>query len=138
MHKIPTNTKLYYLLTGSDGQVHEKEEEIGNKMLWHEAINQDNFVQDLQLLAALDDEAILNECIQELKTYSKNDQINSLAWMCLIANADGFMDKQEWALIYQLYHKHLGLDLSEVMQRQKELFQYILKYKDDQQASFIK
>jgi len=41
--------------------------------------------------------------------------------MCVVANADGFMDRAEWQLIYKIYHKELGLPLNEIFSVQKEL-----------------
>jgi len=130
MSRIAINTKLYFLLTYADGEVHKKEVEMGEKMLWHESINSNNFDEDVKFLITQDRDKILDECITELKSFDKNDQINCLAWMCLIANADGFMDKNEWQLIYNFYHKHLGLELNEVMKRQKELHQFISRYRN--------
>jgi hypothetical protein len=48
-------------------------------------------------------------------------QIRIIAWLCVIANADGFMDRAEWQLIYTIYHKELDLPLSEIFAVQKEL-----------------
>lgn len=128
MNRITVNTKLYYLLTHADGEVHKKEEEMGDKMMWHMSMNKDKFYAQLEELAMHDREMIFKDCVDELKTFDKNDQINCMAWMCLIANADGFMDKNEWDLIYKLYHKHLSLDLPEITARQKELHRFIQQY----------
>jgi len=130
MKPISVNTKLYYLLTHADGEVHKKEVEMGEKMLWHQSLNREKFNEELEELSKRDAESIFNECLAELEGFNKNDQINCLAWMCLIANADGFMDKNEWQLIYKLYHKHLNLELNEIMQRQKELNQFIAQYRN--------
>lgn len=130
MKPISVNTKLYYLLTHADGEVHKKEVEMGEKMLWHQSLNREKFNEELEELSRRDAESIFNECLTELEGFNKNDQINCLAWMCLIANADGFMDKNEWQLIYKLYHKHLDLELNEIMQRQKELNQFIAQYRN--------
>lgn len=135
MKTVPVNIKLYYLLTHADGEVHEKEKEVGEKMLWHEAKSKDNFNEQLSLLEQTDNEVIFEESINELRKFDKNDQINCLAWMCLIANADGFMDKNEWQLIYDIYHKKLSLNLSEITARQKELHQFIRQYRNIPDAS---
>ena len=131
MKPISVNTKLYFLLTHADGEVHSKEIEMGEKMMWHEAISQDQFSDDIRILSAQKKENIFEECVDALLKFNKNDQVNVLAWMCLIANADGFMDKNEWQLIYQIYHKHLSLELNEIMQRQKELHRFIARYRTD-------
>ncbi|MEP2772111.1 MAG: TerB family tellurite resistance protein [Fulvivirga sp.] len=131
MKPISVNTKLYFLLTQADGEVHSKEIEMGEKMMWHEAINQDQFSEDIRVLSTQNHESIFQECVTELLKFNKNDQVNVMAWMCLIANADGFMDKDEWQLIYRIYHKHLDLELNEIMQRQKELYRFIAQYRTE-------
>ncbi|MEQ8926678.1 MAG: TerB family tellurite resistance protein [Fulvivirga sp.] len=135
MKSISVNTKLYYLLTYADGELHEKEKEMGEKMLWHEAMSKENFNDQIIALEKESKEAIFTDCMKELKSFDQNDQINCLAWMCLIANADGFMDKNEWDLIYRIYHKHLGLTLSDITARQKELHKFIMQYRDIPEAS---
>lgn len=130
MRPISVNIKLYYLLTYADGEVHEKEKEMGEKMLWHEAKDKNGFNEQIAYLEGQDKELILKDCIQQLLKFDKNDQINCLAWMCLIANADGFMDKSEWALIYKVYHKSLQLNLNEITARQKELHKFIRQYRN--------
>lgn len=129
MKTISVNTKLYYLLTEADGEVHKKEVEMGEKMMWHEALNNERFQEEINQLRGFDKEEIYKQCINELIKFNKNDQVNCLAWMCLIANADGFMDKNEWQLIYKIYHKALHLELNEIMQRQKELKNFIGRYR---------
>ena len=64
---------------------------------------------------------VLSECLEELKKLDHKKQARCVAWLCVIANADGFMDKAEWQFIYNLYHKELHLQLDEVMKLQKEL-----------------
>jgi uncharacterized tellurite resistance protein B-like protein len=51
----------------------------------------------------------------------RNLQIRIVAWLCVVANGDGFMDKTEWQLIYTIYHKELNLPLEEIFKVQKEL-----------------
>ncbi len=135
MNNIAVNTKLYFLLTHADGEVHQKEQEMGDKMMWHESMSKEKFNAQIEFLANQDREKIFEDCMRELVSFSKNDQINCLAWMCLIANADGFMDKNEWDLIYRIYHKRLGLNLSEITARQKELHRFIQQYTNIPDAS---
>ncbi len=130
MQEISANIKLYYLLTHTDGEPHEKEREMGEKILWHEASSIDNFHRQIEKLRSRETDDIFDECIKELSQFSKDDQINCIAWMCLIANADGFMDKNEWNLIYSVYHKSLALDLAEITNRQKELHKLVLQHRD--------
>ena len=133
--RISVNTKLYYLLTHADGELHEKEREMGEKMLWHESMGRERFQQDIDHLASQDSELIFKECMTELKTFHVNDQVNCVAWMCLIANADGFMDKNEWNLIYRIYQKELKLNLADITLRQKELHRFIRQYRNIPESS---
>ena len=130
MSTISVNTKLYFLLTHADGEVHSKEEEMGDKMMWHESMSKEKFNLQLEELSRRDREEIFEECMKELVKFDENAQINCLAWMCLIANADGFMDKDEWALIYRIYSKRLNLSLAEITKRQKELHKFIVQYRN--------
>ena len=56
-----------------------------------------------------------------LKKCNHESKVRSIAWMSLIANSDGFMDPQEWKLIYYIYNTELKLKLSEIMEMQKQL-----------------
>jgi uncharacterized tellurite resistance protein B-like protein len=56
-----------------------------------------------------------------LKQLNYKQQVRIIAWMCVIANADGFMDRGEWQLIYKIYHKELNLPLHDIFAVQKEL-----------------
>ena len=59
--------------------------------------------------------------LSDLRKLSKEQQIRCIAWMCVIANADGFMDRKEWQFIYKIYHKELNISLDEIMKVQNEL-----------------
>jgi hypothetical protein len=73
------------------------------------------------LLKSKDKSVLYTDALLELKKLEMKDQIRIIAWMCVVANADGFMDKNEWQLIYKIYHKELALVLSEIFSVQKEL-----------------
>ncbi len=78
------------------------------------------------------------EGIQGLKKLNVQTQIRCIAWLCVIANADGFMDREEWALIYKIYQTELNLKLDDVMNIQKSLNKLIheSRYKKHQNNSF--
>jgi len=69
---------------------------------------------------------LLAECVAVLKKLEKKVQIRYIAWMCVIANADGFMDKEEWKLIYRIYHKEMALPLDVIMEEQKTIKQQMM------------
>ena len=121
MNHKPVLVKLYHLLIHADGNVNEKELIAGRQMLTCEEINDFEFELLIDSLKKRNPSVVLSECVEELKKLDHERQVRCVAWLSAIANADGFMDKTEWHFIYQLYHKELGLQLTEVMSKQKEL-----------------
>ena len=114
-------TKLYFLLIHADGKVNEREISLGQQMVSTEAINADEFKVEMVMLKSRDTAKIYSDSLAGIKKLDREKQIRIVAWLCLVANADGFMDRTEWQFIYTLYHTELHLPLDEVMNKQKEL-----------------
>ncbi len=121
MKNKTTLSKLFFLMASVNGHIRVKEQAVGNAMCAVEGISEDDFNTMVQVLQTKNSALIFNESISELKKSSREDQIKSIAWMCMVANADGFMERVEWQLIYKVYHKELDLPLEEVLQVQKQL-----------------
>ena len=117
--------KLYFLLIHADGEVSEREKTFGLKMVKTENMNETDFQREIELLKKRSASVIFDESIEELKRLNRTQQVRCMAWLCLCANADGFMDKTEWQLIYKVYHTILGLNQDEIMKAQKELNQLL-------------
>jgi len=116
-----TIAQLYHLLVWADGRLDDKEVEMGKVLVDIEGLNSELFNAELERLENLDPKKLLPECINVLKKFERKVQIRYVAWLCVIANSDGFMDKEEWKLIYQIYHNSLKLPLDDVMNVQKEI-----------------
>jgi len=86
-----------------------------------ESINETEFKVQMASAKSKDQTMLLRECLDGLKKLNRNQQIRIIAWLCVVANADGFMDRAEWQLIYRIYHKELNLPLEEIFKVQKEL-----------------
>jgi uncharacterized tellurite resistance protein B-like protein len=114
-------TKLYFLLIYADGNVNDKEVSTAKKMVQAESINEIEFTTQMVVLKSKDKEVLFQECMTDIKKLDYKQQIRVVAWLCVIANADGFMDRAEWQLIYKIYHKELGLPLHDIFEVQKEL-----------------
>lgn len=71
-------------------------------------------------LSANDRYQLFEESIAELKTLPKEMQTQTVAQLCIVANADGFMDKDDWQLIYNIYHSELKLRLDDVLRVQRQ------------------
>jgi uncharacterized tellurite resistance protein B-like protein len=120
-------TRLYFILICSDGNVNDKEVSYGRKMVEAEGIDEKYFFSQIKLLEVNNQHELLPDAVVGIKKLSRQEQIRCIAWLCVIANADGFMDKAEWQLIYKIYHKELNLPLDEIMKVQKTLAQALYK-----------
>jgi uncharacterized tellurite resistance protein B-like protein len=120
-------TRLYFILICSDGNVNEKEVSYGRKMVEAEGIDEQYFFSQIKILEVNNQHELLPEAIAGIKKLSRQDQVRCIAWLCVIANSDGFMDKAEWQMIYKIYHKELNLPLDEIMKVQKTLAQSIYR-----------
>jgi uncharacterized tellurite resistance protein B-like protein len=114
-------TQLYFILIYADGQVNEHEWSSGKNLVKSEGLEEEDFKVQLELLKSKNKTVVLEGCIKGLKKLDRNQQIRMIAWLCVIANGDGFMDRSEWQLIYKIYHKELHLPLEEIFKVQKEL-----------------
>jgi len=112
---------LYHLLINEDGVIDEKEVRIGELMKKHEQIEDWQFKYYLQKVEYLKKEEIIRECVKYLNKCDYELKIKCIAWMALIANSDGFMAPEEWKLIYHIYNTELSLNLSDILEMQKQL-----------------
>lgn len=93
----------------------------GKQMMAAEGIEEVKFNVQLEKLKLRKQDDIYNECVKAIKKLDVKNQIRCIAWLCVVANADSFMDKKEWMLIYKLYQTELNLHLDDIMQVQKDL-----------------
>jgi uncharacterized tellurite resistance protein B-like protein len=121
MNYMSVFAKLYYLMVHVDNSINEKELTVGKQMISAEGFSETEFYNQLEKLKRMEHGILYNDCINDLKKLERVLQIRCIAWMCVIANADGFMDKSEWQFIYKLYHKELHIPLDEIMKVQNEL-----------------
>lgn len=114
-------TRLYYLLIYADGDANEKELTLARQMIKAEGMKETDFAAQLTQFKSRDNESLYNESISALKKLDRTRQVRVVAWLCVLANADGFMERSEWQLIYRIYHKELSLPLNEIFDVQKQL-----------------
>lgn len=114
-------TQLYFILIYADGQVNDHERSSGKNLAMIEGLKDEEFLVELELLKSKDPAVLLKDCIRDIQKLHRSQQIRIIAWLCVVANGDGFMDKTEWQLIYRIYHKELHLPLEEIFKVQKEL-----------------
>jgi hypothetical protein len=90
-------------------------------MIRAEGISDAEFERYLEALRGKDAGYIYKESLGNLRLLKRPEQIRCIAWLCVLANSDGFMDRAEWQFIYKVYHKELKLPLDEIMEVQKQL-----------------
>ena len=109
--------QLSYLLITADDVVCEKEAELWKKISITEGFD-DDFQKYLDQFESKEKTKLLVESVESLKQIRKNEQIDLIAYLCIVANADGFMDRREWKLIYTLYHRELKLTQKDILDKQ--------------------
>ena len=114
-------SRLYFLLAYADGTVNEKESATAKHMIKNEVINEADFKTLMDALKTRNKETLFTESMVAIKKLDQKQQIRIVAWLCVVANADGFMDRTEWQLIYRIYHKELNLPLNNIFAVQKDL-----------------
>ncbi len=120
-------TRLYAILIWVDGKVDEEEILFGRKMATMVGIDDDFFLAQIKLLEAVPRHLLFLEAMEKMKALSRSEQVQCIAWLCVIANSDGFMDEKEWKMIYRIYHEVLGLPLKEIMTEQKKISREVFK-----------
>lgn len=116
-----TIAKLYFLLISADGKIQESEIAYGQTLAELEGFKANEFRALVKSFAEQDKSSLLLEGVSGLKRFNEKQQIRAIAWLCAVANSDGFMDKTEWQFIYNLYHKELGLSMDAIMREQRTL-----------------
>ncbi len=114
-------SKLYHLVINADGHVSESEIEVGKKIFKIEGLDEAMLTDELFNHIIEDKKAGIMECIEELKKLDRATQIRCIAWMCVVADTDWEIDKDEWEMIYGLYSTSLKLPLNEIVYVQAEL-----------------
>lgn len=129
MNANATIAQLYHLFIYADGHLDDKEVEMGKVLIHTEQLNAELFNRELERLdrEMVDRERLFKDCVAVLKKLEEKVQIRYIAWMCLIANSDGFMDKEEWKLVYKFYHTELHLSHDLLMAEQKKIRKQILE-----------
>ena len=114
-------TLLYHLMIHADDEVDPRELKMGEIMLEREGMNRVHFFKQVKEFDDLKRNLIYDRCLVYLKKCNVDQQMTCIAWMVIIANADGFMAREEWAIIHRIYHKELNLNLALIMALQREI-----------------
>ncbi len=106
---------LYHLVSSADGKVSSMEEKLCKLMIESEEISEAQYDSVMQGFDNLSSTAAYSKTITALKKCDIDCQTRILAWARRIANADGYMAKEEWALIFKIYKKELDLNLKDII-----------------------
>ena len=114
-------TLLYHLMIHADNEVDPRELKMGQIMLEKEGLNSVQFLKQVKEFDDLDSTLVYDRCLAYLKKCNVDQQMRCIAWMAIVANADGFMAREEWKLIHKIYHNELDLSLAMIMALQREI-----------------
>ncbi len=114
-------TLLYHMMIHADNNVDQRELKMGQIMLEIEGMNSARFIKQVKEFDDMGKDHIYDRCLVYLRKCNADQQTRCIAWMAMIANADGFMAKEEWKLIHKIYHSELNIKLASIMALQKEI-----------------
>lgn len=112
---------LYYLIVQADHVIDPREQKMGAQMQKIEGIDRQAFSSLLNELQELSEEALYTHSLQLLRQCTEAQQIRIIAWISLVANADGFMAAEEFQLIHKIYHRELHIDLQAILHQQTKI-----------------
>ena len=112
--------QLLFLIVYADNLVHERELFLAKNLSLMAGFRSD-LPAYFNQLTEQDRYQLLEQSVTELKALPKEVQTQTVAQLCIVANADGFMDKDEWQMIYSIYHNELKLRLDDVLRTQRQL-----------------
>jgi len=116
-----TLCKLFHLVICADGVVSESEINVGKQIMKIEGLDESAMETELLNNQPYIKEELRRECIDGIRLLSRDKQLRCMAWMCVIADIDWIVNKDEWDLIHDLYSTTLKLPLSEIVSLQCEL-----------------
>lgn len=111
--------QLLFLIVHADNVVHDREIFLAQNLSTLNGFEGSTLLDEFNALEKVDRYQLLENSVVELKKLPKEAQVNAIAALCIVANADGFMDKEEWQLIYSVYHNELRLKLDDVLKSQR-------------------
>ncbi len=94
---------------------------MGEIMRKHEEIEEWQFNYYMKRVAKLDKAQLLQLIVTSLGKCDYESQVKCIAWVSIIANSDGFMDPEEWKLIFYIYDTRLKLNIKDILEVQKKL-----------------
>ena len=106
---------LCYLLSQADGEMTDDEVKTFELFKHHEGLSDSMYNSIINNLEARNYEEIYAIGLGEIKHCDKIEQVKCLAWMNKVANADGYVNTDEWSLIYKVYSKELGLSIGDIL-----------------------
>ncbi len=114
-------SSLYYLLICADRTIDTRELDMGKTMIEMEELDINHFYSKIDRYSTEPDKYVYNTCIHSLNHCSEEEKIRSLAWMKLIANADGNLDGKEFSLIQDICINEFNLSLNQVLKKEEAL-----------------
>lgn len=109
-------SSLYFLLICADNVIDPREVRMGKNMLRIEDIGEDWFFEQIDLYSNMSKKGVYDFCLKALRRCDQEHQLRCIAWMSLIARADGVRSQEELDLIYRIYHDEFHLPMDSILE----------------------
>jgi uncharacterized tellurite resistance protein B-like protein len=109
-------SSLYFLLICADNVIDPREVRMGKNMMKVEGMDVDWFFEQLDYYSNMSKKAVYDYCLSSLRSCDRTQQLRCIAWMSLIARADGVRSQEELDLIYRIYHDEFNLPMDSILQ----------------------
>jgi len=117
-----TLAKIYFLMADLENGINVEEETLKQKIMKLEDVPESIFeLAEQQHLEHKNINEKTADCIQSLEQLNEVERTRCLAWMSLIANADGNLGDKEWDLIADLYIDVFDISVRDVVETKLEL-----------------
>ncbi len=105
---------MFFLVMSADKVAHLDEFIILNKILRFEKIEKKSFMSTIDQLSNMENKDIYAQGIELLKSLSEPEQKKCLAYMLLIAKADGDLHLKEDTLMHKISSDELNIPFEEI------------------------
>lgn len=118
--------RVYAMLMRSEGHFRDEDGRFGRKIAKVVGVDKETFINRADTLSVINREDLVDDTIIAVRRLPWNEQVLCVAWLCVMASADGKMDEVDWSTIYKIYHKELHLPLREILKTQNWLTRSVL------------
>ena len=120
---------IFYLVLAADKVVDLNELSLGSKIMKLEKLDKQAIMREVDMLGSMSKREVFTEAVALLKSISKPEATRYIAYLNMIAESDGSLDKSELTLINEFPVSDFGITEQEVFTTQRKLRDNLEKIK---------